>query len=52
MSDLVWGLEQVKAGKIRPALDRALPLKDAAKAHRLIAENKVKGNIVLLPWAA
>ena len=51
IEDLEWGLEQVKAGKIKPLLDRALPLKDAAEAHRLIANNEVKGNIVLLPWA-
>ena len=43
---------KVKAGNIRPLLDRALPLRDAAEAHRLIANNEVKGNIVLLPWAA
>ena len=52
VSDLEWGLEQVKAGRIRPQLDRALPLAQAAEAHRLIAANRVSGNIVLLPWAA
>ena len=51
-SDLEWGLEKVKAGRIRPALDRTLPLAQAAEAHRLISENKVSGNLVLLPWAA
>ena len=51
-SDLEWGLDQIKAGKIRPVLDRALPLKDAAEAHRLVANNKVAGSIVLQPWAA
>lgn len=50
--DLVWGLEQVKAGKIQPLLDRTLPLKEAAQAHRLIAQNDVSGKVVLLPWAA
>ena len=52
IEDLEWGLAQVKAGRIKPLLDRALPLRDAAEAHRLIANNVVKGNIVLLPWAA
>ena len=52
IEDLEWGLEQVKAGTIKPLLDRALPLKDAAEAHRLISTNQVKGNIVLLPWTA
>ena len=52
IEDLEWGLAQVKAGRIKPLLDRALPLRDAAEAHRLIANSEVKGNIVLLPWAA
>ncbi len=51
IEDLEWGLEQVEAGKIKPMLDRALPLREAAEAHRLISTNQVAGNIVLLPWA-
>ena len=51
VEDLDWGLAQVKAGKIKPLLDRALPLSQAAEAHRLISTNKVTGNVVLLPWA-
>ncbi len=51
IEDLEWGLDQVKAGNIKPLLDRALPLRDAAEAHRLISNSEVKGNIVLLPWA-
>ena len=51
IEDLEWGLAKVKAGKIKPLLDRALPLSKAAEAHRLIADSEVKGNIVLLPWA-
>lgn len=48
--DLEYGLELVKAGKIQPILDRALPLSAAAEAHRLMANNEVTGNLVLLPW--
>ncbi|MDK1046449.1 MAG: zinc-binding dehydrogenase [Anaerolineales bacterium] len=51
IEDLQWGLEQIKAGRIKPLLDRALPLSQAAEAHRLIANNEVTGSIVLLPWA-
>ncbi len=51
-ADLEWGLAQVRAGTIKPSLDRALPLSQAAEAHRLIASNQVQGNLVLLPWAA
>jgi NADPH:quinone reductase len=49
VADYRWGLEQVKAGRIRPLLDRALPLSQAAEAHRLIASNAVNGNLVLVP---
>ena len=52
IADYQWGIEQVRAGRIRPVLDRALPLREASEAHRLIGRNQVKGNIVLLPWAA
>ncbi len=52
IEDFKWGLEQVRLGKIKPSLDHALPLKDAAQAHREIANNEAKGSIVLLPWTA
>ena len=52
VADYRWGIEQVRAGRIRPVLDRALPLREAAEAHRLIASNQVRGNLALLPWAA
>lgn len=50
--DLVYGFELVKKGKVKPLLDRAIPLKYASEAHKLISENRVCGNIALLPWAA
>ena len=49
--DLKWGLEQVRAGRIKAALGRTLPLSEAAEAHRLIAANQVAGKVALLPWA-
>ncbi len=51
MDELQWGLEQVRTGRIKATLDRTLPLSQAAEAHRLIANNQVTGNLVLLPWA-
>ncbi len=51
LDDLAWGLEQVRAGRIKPLLDKALPLTHAGDAHRLIAANEVSGNLVLLPWS-
>ena len=50
IEDLEWGLEQVRAGKIKPTLDHTLPLSKAAQAHQLVATNKVMGTLVLLPW--
>jgi NADPH:quinone reductase-like Zn-dependent oxidoreductase len=52
VEDLEWGLRLVAAGKVKPLLDRTLPLAAAAHAHELIASNRVVGNLVLLPWAA
>ncbi len=51
VEDLQWGLEKVKEGLIKPLIDRTFPLSQANEAHKIIADNKVRGNIVLLPWA-
>ena len=48
--DLAWGLKQVRVGKIKPLIYRALPLREAAEAHRLVATNQVTGKVVLRPW--
>ena len=50
--DMEFGLQLVREGRIRPLLDRTLPLSEAAQAHRLVANNEVTGSIALLPWAA
>ena len=52
IKDLRWALDQVKAGRLRPTLDRTLPLTDVAEAHRLVAGNQLTGSVSLLPWAA
>ena len=49
VDDFRWGLQQIKAGRIHPLLDRVLPLSEAAEAHRLLASNAVNGNLVLKP---
>jgi NADPH:quinone reductase len=51
VEDMVAGLDLVRSGRIRPQLDRALPLAQAAEAHRLLSRNEVRGNVVMLPWA-
>lgn len=52
MEELKLGLELVKQGKIRPALHKALPLREAREAHRMIARSEIVGKLALLPWAA
>jgi NADPH:quinone reductase-like Zn-dependent oxidoreductase len=42
-------LELVDAGRLKPVLDRVLPLEAAAEGHRLLADRKAFGNIVLRP---
>jgi NADPH:quinone reductase-like Zn-dependent oxidoreductase len=40
-------LEHVKAGRLKPVVDRVLPLWDAAEAHRLLESRSVFGKVVL-----
>ena len=49
LNDLLWGLEQVKAGKIKPTLDRVYPLDRADEAHTRLAAGEALGTIVLKP---
>jgi len=45
--DLFKILRHVEAGKLRPVVDRVMPLWDAVEAHRLLEARKVFGKIVL-----
>ncbi len=49
--DLFRILELVEAGKLKPVLDRTLPLADAAAGHKLLEDRLQFGNVVLLPGA-
>ena len=42
-------LNLVQAGKLRPVLDRVMPLQEAAEAQRLIERRENFGKIVLTP---
>lgn len=42
-------LELVEAGKLRPVLDRVLPLEKAREAHRVLASREQFGKVVLIP---
>jgi NADPH:quinone reductase-like Zn-dependent oxidoreductase len=52
MAELRFGLDLVHQGRVRPALDKVLPLAAAQQAHRLLAARAISGKIALLPWAA
>lgn len=45
--DLFEILRHVEAGRLRPVVDRVMPLWSAAEAHRLLEERKVFGKVVL-----
>jgi NADPH:quinone reductase-like Zn-dependent oxidoreductase len=42
-------LKLVEEGRLKPVLDRVLPLEQAAQAHRLLESRAQFGNIVLVP---
>lgn len=50
VGDLEWGLEHIRTGQIKPQLDQAFPLAEAAIAHGRLAAGTAFGNLVLLPW--
>ena len=50
LNDLIWGLEQVKAGKIKPTLDKIYSLERADEAHTRLAAGEALGTIVLKPF--
>jgi NADPH:quinone reductase-like Zn-dependent oxidoreductase len=42
-------LPHVAAGRLRPVVDRVLPLHSAAEAHRVLEEREAFGKVVLTP---
>lgn len=50
VDELRQGLQLVKAGKVKPVLDEALPLGDVRQAHARIDNHQVAGKLVLQPW--
>jgi NADPH:quinone reductase-like Zn-dependent oxidoreductase len=47
--DLITMMRFFEQGKLRPVLDRVLPLERAAEGHRVLAERAQFGKVVLVP---
>jgi NADPH:quinone reductase-like Zn-dependent oxidoreductase len=47
--DLFRILQLVEEGRLRPVLDRSVPLEEARKAHQLLEDRAQFGNVVLVP---
>jgi NADPH2:quinone reductase len=48
-SDVEKALDAARQGKIRAIINRTLPLRDAAEAHRIVENNRIAGKIILDP---
>lgn len=51
IAELRFGLDLVRQGRIKAALDATMPLSEGAEAQRRISAGEVAGKIVLLPWS-
>jgi D-arabinose 1-dehydrogenase-like Zn-dependent alcohol dehydrogenase len=47
--DVERSLQAAAAGKIRAIIDRTMPLREAATAHRVLEEERILGKIILDP---
>jgi NADPH:quinone reductase len=51
--DIEWAVQAARDGGIRPPIvDRTLPLREAAEAHRLVEQRAAAGKVLLDPTAA
>lgn len=49
LADVEKALEAARQGRIRAIINRTMPLRDAAEAHRIVEQNQIAGKIILDP---
>ena len=49
VADVEKALDAARQGKIRAIINRIIPLRDAAEAHRIVETNQITGKIILDP---
>jgi D-arabinose 1-dehydrogenase-like Zn-dependent alcohol dehydrogenase len=47
--DVHKALQAAAQGKIRAIIDRVMPLRQAAEAHRIVEKKRILGKIILAP---
>lgn len=47
--DLIALVDAVRAGSIKPVIDRVLPLEETAEGHRLLEDREVFGKVIIQP---
>lgn len=52
VADVFKALDAAGQGKIRAIINRTMPLRDAAQAHRIVEKNQIVGKIILDPTAS
>ena len=50
--DVYKALDAAERRKIRAIIDRTMPLRDAAQAHRIVERNQIVGKVILDPTAS
>jgi len=50
--DVYKALDAAGQGRIRAIIDRIMPLREAAAAHRIVEKNQISGKIILDPMAS
>jgi NADPH2:quinone reductase len=49
LPDVYKALDAARQGRIRAIIDRIMPLREAAEAHRIVEKNQISGKIILDP---